>query len=224
MLTSDFAASSYRRTLNKKADHDKENYDGLLKACHKRCAERTLAAMKKNGSIFIKLGQHLSSLNYMLPSEWCDTFIPLQDHCPVSAFPSVRNMIEHDTGLPFEDVFEDFEETPLGAASLAQVHRARDRESGRKIAVKVQHPVLDNWAPLDLALTRFAFSSLRRAFPEYDLTWLSDEMEVSLPQELDFALEGQNALRAREYFKKISYLPLVIPDGRFGHPYSTQHL
>lgn len=169
--------------------------------------------MEKNGSIFIKLGQHLSSLNYLLPSEWCDTFIPLQDHCPVTPFDAIRRMVETDTGRGFEDVFGDFDHTPLGAASLAQVHLATDRASGQRVAVKVQHPVLDHWAPIDMALTRFTFRTLKRVFPEYDLTWLSDEMEVSLPQELDFALEGSNAVRAREYFAKVRSIPLVIPNG-----------
>lgn len=65
---------------------------------------------------------------------------------------------------------------------------------------------------LDLGLTRFTFTMLRRFFPEYDLEWLSNEMELSLPQELDFSLEGQNARRAQEYFSHIPEIPLVIPN------------
>lgn len=191
--------------------HEDPNYPALLSACHKRCAERTLYAMEKNGSIFIKLGQHLSSLNYLLPSEWCDTFIPLQDKCPVSPFSSIEEMVKKDTGKGLEEYFDEFERRPIGAASLAQVHVARLKGTGEKVAVKMQHPTLDEWAKLDLALTRFTFSSLKRFFPEYDLTWLSEEMEVSLPKELDFAEEGKNAVRAREYFSHIKNTPLVIP-------------
>jgi len=185
----------------------------MLKACHKRCAERTLEAMEKNGSVFIKLGQHLSSLNYLLPNEWCDTFVPLQDKCPVSSYESIREMVKHDTGHDLEEFFEDFEEKPIGAASLAQVHLATIKETGQRVAVKVQHPNLDEWAPLDLALTRFTFATLKRVFPEYDLTWLSEEMEVSLPQELNFHSEAENAIRARNYFAELHnpMLPVVIP-------------
>lgn len=103
--------------------------------------------MEKNGSVFIKLGQHLSSLNYLLPSEWCDTFIPLQDRCPVSSFESIKKMVEGETGMAFEDVFSEFEEIPLGAASLAQVHRAVDKASGQKVAVKCQHPGMETILP-----------------------------------------------------------------------------
>ncbi|KAL9097325.1 MAG: hypothetical protein Q9165_000752 [Trypethelium subeluteriae] len=203
--------NDYRVTLGTREKQGDED-DALLKACHKRCANRTLEVLEKNGSIFIKLGQHLSSLTYLLPDEWTTTFIPLQDQCPVSSYDSIASMIRNDTGESLETYFLDFEQDPIGAASLAQVHRARMRDTGQMVAVKVQHPSLDEWAPLDLALTRFTFQTLKRFFPEYDLTWLSDEMEASLPQELDFSREGENALRTKKYFRHISETPLVIPD------------
>jgi aarF domain-containing kinase len=121
-------------------------------------------------------------------------------------------MFGQDTGERISSYFSEFASEPIGAASLAQVHLATVKESGQKVAVKVQHPALAEWAGLDLALTRFTFSTLKRFFPEYDLEWLSSEMEYSLPQELDFSLEGQNAMRAKEYFSHIPELPLVIPD------------
>jgi aarF domain-containing kinase len=151
-------------------------------------------------------------MNYLLPLEWTTTFIPLQDKCPVSSFESIEAMFEQDTGEQLSDYFSEFEHQPIGAASLAQVHLATVKETGQKVAVKVQHPTLAEWAGLDLALTSFTFSTLKRFFPEYDLEWLSSEMEYSLPQELDFALEGQNAIRAKEYFSHIPELPLVVPD------------
>ncbi|KAF2266699.1 ABC1 family protein [Lojkania enalia] len=200
--------NDYLRTL--KRDQE-ENYNSLLKACHLRCAKRTLVTLEKNGSIFIKLGQHLSSLNYLLPSEWCDTFIPLQDKCPISSIESIKEMVRDDTGEDLSEWFSYFEEMPIGAASLAQVHRAVVKETGQRVAVKVQHPTLDEWAKLDLALTRFTFETLRYWFPEYDLTWLSEEMDVSLPQELDFEREGRNAMRARKYFEKVRDAPVIIP-------------
>lgn len=204
---------SYRQTLKDWDDVPIDEAKAKLKECHKRCADRTFKAMEKNGSVFIKLGQHLSSLNYLLPNEWCDTFIPLQDKCPVSSFESVRQMVEKETGEKLEDIFDDFSTQPLGSASLAQVHLATDKKTGQRVAVKVQHPVLDQWAPLDLYLTKLTFRTLKRAFPDYDLTWLSDEMEVSLPKELDFVEEGQNAIRAKEYFSHVPNTPLVVPGG-----------
>ena len=183
-----------------------------LKACHKRCAERTLEVLERNGSIFIKLGQHLSSMNYLLPEEWTTTFVPLQDHCPVSSYDSVAAMVLKDTGSSLEEHFDHFAKMPIGAASLAQVHLAVMKGTGQKVAVKVQHPALEEWVPLDLFLTRTTFSIVKFFFPEYDLEWLSNEMESSLPLELDFALEGRNAMRTKEYFSKIRDSPLVVPN------------
>jgi len=170
-----------------------------------------LKAMEKNGSIFIKLGQHLSSMGYLLPLEWTTTFLPLQDRCPVSSYESIEEMFVKDTGHRIEDDFDDFSKEPIGAASLAQVHTANLKDTTRKVAVKVQHPTLEAWAPLDLALTRFTFATLKRFFPEYDLEWLSSEMEFSLPKELDFNLEGENAMMAKDYFQKNTKFPLIIP-------------
>ncbi|KAI9172478.1 ABC1 family protein [Paramyrothecium foliicola] len=205
--------NDYRKTLNARAAiEDEEERERILKACHKRCAERTLKIMEKNGGIYIKLGQHLSAMNYLLPSEWTTTFIPLQDKCPVSSFESIQAMFRKDTGEDLWAYFSEFAPEPVGAASLAQVHLATIKDSGRKVAVKVQHPELEAWAPLDMALTSYTFSTLKRFFPDYDLEWLSSEMEISLPIELDFQEEANNARRMKEHFAKIPELPLVIPE------------
>ncbi|KAL8821202.1 MAG: hypothetical protein Q9223_000717 [Gallowayella weberi] len=212
--TRSLRSQSYRAVL-KVNENDNDDDDGRyakLKACHQRCANRTMRVLERNGSIFIKLGQHLSSMNYLLPLEWTRTFIPLQDRCPVSSFEAIQQMFIDDTGQPIAAHFDDFDREPIGAASLAQVHLATMKGTGAKVAVKVQHPALKEWVPLDLALTRFTFRILKLVFPEYDLEWLSNEMESSLPQELDFALEGQNALVTKRYFNTIDNSPLLIPD------------
>jgi aarF domain-containing kinase len=198
-------------TLKERRD-DPEEERSLLKACHKRCALRTLQVLEKNGSIFIKLGQHLSSMGYLLPLEWTETFIPLQDKCPVSSYESIEQMFLRDTGRRIEDDFDDFSREPIGAASLAQVHTALLKDTTQKVAVKVQHPSLEEWVPLDLSLTRFTFQTLKKAFPDYDMSWLSDEMEFSLPKELDFAEEGKNATFARDWFRNNTSFPLIIPN------------
>ncbi|KAJ5474956.1 ABC1 family protein MCP2 [Penicillium diatomitis] len=143
-------------------------------------------------------GQHLSSMGYLLPIEWTSTFIPPARQMSRLVYRiSRRNLVRS---------------VPIGAASLVQVHLATLKETGQKVAVKVQHPALAEWVPLDLSLTRFTFSTLKRFFPEYDLEWLSREMDQSLPVELDFRMEAQNAMTTSEYFKKHSDAPLVIPN------------
>ncbi|KAK4229675.1 ABC1 family protein MCP2 [Podospora fimiseda] len=205
--------NDYRKTLAERDNiNDEDEKEKLLKACHKRCAVRTLRVLEKNGGIFIKLGQHLTAMNYLLPQEWTTTFIPLQDKCPVSSFESIEAMFKLDTGQELWDYFSEFSPEPIGAASLAQVHLATIKETSQKVAVKVQHPTLQQWSKLDMYLTSLTFSTLKRWFPEYDLEWLSSEVEVSLPQELNFVCEAENSRRTKEYFSRIPELPLVIPD------------
>lgn len=151
-------------------------------------------------------------MDYLLPLPWTRTFIPLQDRCPVSSYSSIETLFKLDTGEDITEYFSEFSHEPIGAASLAQVHLARIRKTGQQVAVKVQHPALAQWANLDLMLTRFSFSTLKKFFPDYDFEWLSKELEISLPQELDFKMEGQNAIRTKEYFSRLPKLPLVIPD------------
>ncbi|KAH8160499.1 hypothetical protein CIB48_g7750 [Xylaria polymorpha] len=205
-------ATTLALCINEEKTDDPAEQEAILKECHKRCAVRTLKVLEKNGGIFIKLGQHLSAMTYLLPYEWTSTFIPLQDKCPVSSYESIEEMFRRDTGEELTDYFSDFAHEPIGAASLAQVHLATVKETGQRVAVKVQHPGLAQWAPLDMALTKFTFSMLKRFFPEYDLEWLSSEMEASLPQELDFQLEANNAIRTKQHFQKRPELPLVIPE------------
>ncbi|KHJ35465.1 putative abc1 family protein [Erysiphe necator] len=205
--------NDYRQTLNQNDQiEDKEEKNKLLTACHQRCADRTLKTLEDNAGIFIKLGQHLSAMSYLLPLPWTVTFIPLQDKCPVSSFESVGTLFKMDTGQDINEYFSDFSSKPIGAASLAQVHLATIRETALPVAVKIQHPALAEWAMLDLELIKFTFSTVKKFFPTYDFDWLSKEIEYSLPLELDFTKESQNAIRCKEYFSKFPNIPLVIPD------------
>lgn len=80
--------------------------------------------------------------------------IPLQDKCPISSIESIHSMIENDLNVKFSDIFEDFDTAPIGTASLAQVHKAHLKETGELVAVKVQHPTLQQFVPLDILMTR----------------------------------------------------------------------
>ncbi|CUS09383.1 unnamed protein product [Tuber aestivum] len=211
----------YRVTL-RSLELDPGDSDGLLAKCHKRCAERTYKVLEKNGSIFIKLGQHLAAMGYLLPAEWTDTFIPLQDRCPVSSFESIEKMILDDTGQSVTDLFSEFDPNPIGAGTIKSFSPWLSvvgwLMNHFRVAVKLQHPALAEWIPLDMALTRFTFTNIKYFFPEYPMTWLSDEMEASLPQELNFEMEAKNIYRVREYFKGIENTPLVIPNVIWAKP------
>lgn len=166
----------------------------------------------------VKLGQHIAAMSYLLPIEWCETMQVLEDQCPPSSIASLREMFLLDTGHNLEDVFTDFDERPLGVASLAQVHRAFLKDTGKEVAIKFQHPALREFCEVDLDTTRFSFDLIKRFFPDFQLGWLSEELDQSLPQELNFVVEGQNAMETRDYFQKIKGSSLYVPEVIWAQP------
>lgn len=193
----------YKKVLGTKYSDDKERYEALGH-CHKRCAEITLGALSANGGIFIKFGQHIGAMTYLLPPEWTETMVPLQDRCPESTLDDIDEMFVQDTGHTLEEQFVEFDPKPIGVASLAQVYTARLRSNGQKVAVKCQHPELKEFVPVDVVLTQTVFALMDRVFPEYPLTWLGDELQSSIYTELDFTKEADNARNTQAYFRPYS--------------------
>lgn len=191
----------YKDTLKATYPSEIERNQALSKT-HKRAAEITLGAIRKNGGIYIKLGQHISALTYLLPIEWTETMIPLQDKCPKSSIQEIEQMVANDLGKSLDDMFIEFDPEPIGVASLAQVHVARLRDTGEKVAVKFQHPSLQEFVPLDVYVTQTVFHLMYKFFPEYPLTWLGDEMQNSIFVELDFTNEAENALETANSFRR----------------------
>jgi aarF domain-containing kinase len=201
----------YKKVLGVAYADDDAKYKALSQ-CHLKCAKMTLRALEKNGGIYIKLGQHIGAMTYLLPDEWTTTMISLQDRCPVSRIDEIDAMFKHDLGKGIVELFEEFSEKPAGAASLAQVHVAKLKTTGEKVAVKCQHPSLREFVPLDVFLTQTVFQLLDKVFPEYPLVWLGDELQSSIYVELDFTNETRNARRTAEYFKEYTALTaLRIP-------------
>src|ERR671910_360493 len=102
-------------------------------------ADRLRATLERLGPTFVKLGQALSLRRDVLPDEYVAALHQLQDH--VAPFPGAlaRREVERELGRPIEAVFADFEDEPLAAASIAQVHRAR-LDDGTPVIVKVRRP------------------------------------------------------------------------------------
>lgn len=202
----------YKDVLQKQFDTPQDRNLALSDA-HSRASKITLKALEKNGGVYIKLGQHVSALTYLLPKEWTDTMIPLQDRCPRSSIEEIEAMFKDDMGVTLGDVFSSFDLNPVGVASLAQVHIATLRGLGEKVAVKVQHPSLAEFVPLDIYMTQTVFGLMHKVFPEYSLTWLGDELQNSIYVELDFTNEAENARNTAHYFQRFKNVTaLRIPN------------
>ncbi|KAF8963836.1 hypothetical protein BGZ46_000887 [Entomortierella lignicola] len=211
LYTMDFA----NRDLKKGDPEDEKERARRMSALHKRSAVRLREMLSKNGGIYIKLGQHLASLKYLLPDEWTTSMEPLQDRCTPSSLESIQALFLSDLGQPLSAFFSSFDVEPIGVASLAQVHKAK-LLNGREVAVKIQHPALKEFSTIDIKTVGVLTSFVAYVFPAFEFTWLSDEMQTSLPRELDFDVEAANAARVASNFDKAraegSKSTIKIPD------------
>lgn len=190
---------------------------GQRSLVHQRTAEKLLSLFQTNGGIYIKLGQHMASLEHILPLEYSTTMSVLQDQAPQSSMADVAAVIREDLkGKSLDQLFIEFDEVPLGAASLAQVHRAR-LVSGEEVAVKIQHHRLQAFVDMDMFTVSVAVKLVKRIFPQFEFGWLADEMRTNLPKELDFISEAHNSERVRRNLERSWSIncPIHVPQIRW---------
>jgi len=130
------------------------------------------------GATFIKIGQIASTRGDLLPRPLVAELASLQDDVPAFAFFRVRETIECELGSPLEEIFADFEPTPVAAASVAQVHRAVLRATGDVVAVKVRRPDIVEKAALDRSILLFVGRTLERLVPSVRLMALEDALRA----------------------------------------------
>lgn len=173
---------------------------------------RTLAIQM--GGVLIKVGQFLSARLDVLPAEITAQLAGLQDEVPPEDFADIRQLIEAELGKPLEEAFAEFNEVPLAAASLGQVHQAKLRVGGRgtqaveesgaavignpvsNVAVKVQRPNIEAIIATDVAALRAVGNWLHRYPPvrrRADVPALLSEFARILYEEIDYLAEGRNA-------------------------------
>ncbi len=147
------------------------------------------------GPTFVKFGQLLSTRPDVVPPDIIAELRSLQDDVRQFPFADVERTIQEEFDQSIERLFIEFEETPIAAASIGQVHRAT-LPNGRRVVVKVQRPNAPRQIEADLALlyqaARLAKERIR-ALDFIDANEIVDEFARSIRQELDYRLEGRNA-------------------------------
>ncbi|XP_077215011.1 ABC2 homolog 9 [Tasmannia lanceolata] len=171
---------------------------------HTRCARRLQELCFQNGGIYIKLGQHIGQLEYLVPQEYVQTMrASMLNKCPVSSYDQVCEVFMKELGRMPNEIFVEFDPVPLASASLAQVHAARTHD-GKRVAVKVQHAHMTDTVTVDCASVGLIVNTLHWCFPSFDYRWLIDEIHESLPKELDFLCEAKHSERCLDNFKRLS--------------------
>jgi len=176
-------------------DEDSQPDDGASE-------EKAIAFRKRLvdlGPAYIKLGQILSTRPDLIPPAYVDELAHLQDSVPPMSFDDVERCIEEELGAKVNKLFGSFEETPLGSASLGQVHAATLRD-GRDVVVKVQRPGIREILADDIDYFRELAGFLAAhtsAGDRVDVIGVVQQVERALVDELDYRTEARNAANFR---------------------------
>lgn len=189
------APALYRRALGRPKHSDAE-----LQPLHRSAADRILAAALSMRGVSIKMCQAIATRADVFPPEFVEKLKECHDAVPPQPFPVIQAAVERELGKPIGAVFAEFTETPIAAASLAQVHAARLLD-GTEVAVKVQYPDIEDIVRTDLHNMERACRIYEWVDPQpLELLPLLRELTVHLGFELDFRREARCGDRVREIF------------------------
>jgi predicted unusual protein kinase regulating ubiquinone biosynthesis (AarF/ABC1/UbiB family) len=172
-----------------------------LSGIHLKSAKKLTKMCSQNKGLYIKIGQHLSMLDHIIPEEYQSQLSVLLSNNPHSSIESVRRIIQEDLGKYPEEIFDSFEAVPIASASLAQVHVAYKNKV--KYAVKIQHEGLLEGSTADRYAITVIVDVLSKLFIDFDYNWLTREMNANLPMELDFNNERRNIAKCKQCLKKL---------------------
>jgi len=155
---------------------------------------RLRLAMEELSGAFIKLGQLLSLRADLIPKEYAQEFSKLQDEVKPFKFEKVKEIMEKEFEQPLSNLFLKFDQDPVAAASVGQVHKAM-LNNGKIVAVKVQRPNIDKVFETDIQLLYHLATLLEKYYPElreYNFMEIVKEFEEYTKNELDYLAEARN--------------------------------
>ena len=174
---------------------------------------RLRRAAEQLGPTYIKLGQIISSGEGLFPPELVNEFKKCRDQVPAEPFSVVRTVVEADLGCRLEDLFSEFDPTPLAAASIAQVHAATLR-TGEQVVVKVQRPTVSKFVRNDLRVMAWLAPFLVGRIPIASLAnppALVELFAETIVEELDFRMEAANMVDVAAMLHELGNHGYVVP-------------
>ncbi|MDD4102009.1 MAG: AarF/UbiB family protein [Kiritimatiellae bacterium] len=174
-------------------------------------------AFERLGPTFIKFGQVLSTRRDLLPDGVANELARLQDGVEAMPLADAVKAVESEYGRPISQIFADFSEQPLGAASLSQVHAARLSATGEAVVVKIQRPGIQAMVDTDIDILSRFIPLLERHVEELrhlNLRSIVEEFYKTIRMEMDFKREMHNTLKFRKIFDGDPNvkIPLVYKD------------
>jgi|694.fasta_scaffold63526_3 ubiquinone biosynthesis protein len=176
-------------------------------------SRRLRRSIERLGPTYIKLAQIISSGEGLFPEELVSEFKKCRDQVPAQPFDVVRATVEEDFGARLEDIFASFDETPLAAASIAQVHAAV-LLTGEPVVVKVQRTTVALLVNKDIRVMAWLAPFLVGRLPFASLAnppALVELFAETISEELDFRLEAQNMLDVAASFVALKQRGYIVP-------------
>jgi len=170
---------------------------------HLSLAERLRLSFEELGPTFVKFGQLLATRPDLIPADIVEECKKLHDQVPYVPFSLIEQQLHRHFGQPLDQIFAEFDESPLAAASIAQVHKAR-LKNGQKVVVKVQRPGIEEIIAEDLSVLYTLAELLERYVVElrvYNPVGIVDQFFNSLELETNFVIEANNIRRFQKNFK-----------------------
>jgi predicted unusual protein kinase regulating ubiquinone biosynthesis (AarF/ABC1/UbiB family) len=192
----------------------KDGAEAALERRHIEAAEQIVAALGTMKGAAMKVGQVMSFLDIgLVPEEYREEFQrklgALRDAAPTVTFKDMRKVIEQELDDPLDEVFSDFDEDPIAAASIGQVYRATLTD-GRDVAVKVQYPGVAAAVRADMQNLGLILRLAKRIAPGMDPQAIGQEIRNRIEEELDYELEAQNQRSLARLFRGHPFI--VVPD------------
>lgn len=166
------------------------------------------------GPTFVKVGQILSMRSEILPQSFCDELAKLRADADPMPYQTVIDTLNTEYGRPVDEIFDHIDSTPLGSASLAQVHRAR-LITGEDVAVKVQRPGVRETMAQDVSIMRSVAEAATKLMPSsaqiVDLVGVVEELWDTFEAETDFLIEARNLSEFKRFCGQYAYMDCPKP-------------
>lgn len=191
-----------------------EKAEEIRQEIHRQSGVRIAETLGQLKGAVMKVGQMASMIGDILPKEFTQKLMTLQNEAPPMSFDVIASQIEAELGAHPDELFDDFEREPFASASIGQVHRALTKD-GDDVIVKIQYPGVDEACDSDLNHLKFALkaSGMLKVKKEV-IDELFEEIRLRLHEELDYQREASSAKLFQEQYKDVDYIhiPEVIDE------------
>ena len=172
--------------------------------------EKIRRAIEELGPTYIKLGQILSTRKDLLDQDIINELSKLRDNVEVYHTDIAKDIFKKELGIDINNIFVDFDENPIGSASIGQVYEAK-LKCGEEVIIKIQRPNIEDTIKSDLEILKTIATALKDLNNDIDLISIVEEFQNQLLRELDYNFEAINAIKFKKIFEgtKEVYIPKI---------------